>query len=170
MYYWIMKGKKKSRRQKTALEHVLLGLLPYTEENFALAFHPHRFFNELEKLQGISKAQAKSAYYHARSKGYIETSGARPLLSQRGHEIVAPFRAQYLGKHARLLVIFDIPERRSASRTQLRRLLLRLKFVQVQRSVWATDQDYRHVVLRAIKELQVESYVELHESLRLFPR
>lgn len=169
MYDEDMQHSRKSRRPKTVVAHVLLGLIPYTEENFALTFHPNRFFNELEKLHGLSHSQTKRAFCHAQRKGYIDTTGDRPVLLQQGQAIVAPYRAQWLGEHARLLVIFDIPEQRSASRTRFRRLLLRLGFVQVQRSVWSTDMDYRQIMLAAIKELDIESYTELHESIRLFP-
>ncbi|QQS18898.1 hypothetical protein IPL68_02450 [Candidatus Saccharibacteria bacterium] len=55
-------------------------------------------------------------------------------------------------------------------RNSFRRLLRNLGFTMVQQSVWVTDTDYRKILVRAVKELNLESCVEIHESLRLFPK
>ncbi len=157
------------RRQKTALEHVLLGLVPYTRENIDLAFHPNRFFNELDRLHGVRKANAKRAYDNAIRRGYIALQNDKVVLKSRALDLIAPYQAQVLGNDAQLLVIFDIPEEHSSKRVALRRLLQHLEFTQVQRSVWVSGMDYRQLLLSRIQEMDIGKYVEIHESLRLFP-
>ena len=43
-----MDKKIKKNNDTTLLEHILLGLIPFTEENTALVFKPQKFFYELE--------------------------------------------------------------------------------------------------------------------------
>lgn len=157
------------KRQKTVLEHVLLGLVPYTRENFALTFKPHVFFGELERISGHDKKSLKAAYYRARSRGYLAEDGNVVRLTRDGERAILPFQATKLGGGARLLVMFDIPQRAAVHRQILRRFLKKQGFAMVQQSVWMSDMDYRQALIELVRELELVDYVEIHESVKLYP-
>jgi CRISPR-associated endonuclease Cas2 len=152
-----------------AMIFMLRGLMPYTTENVLLSFKPSTFFYEMSKVSGHSEAAIRNAYYRARRNDLL--SGEKiPRLTEKGLRKIAPYIAKKLGKDARLIVIFDIPEHRVAVRHSFRSLLKSLGFDMVQQSVWVTDMDHKNIILEAIKELRLETCVEVHESLRLFPK
>jgi hypothetical protein len=153
---------------QTALQYVLLALVPYTDANLKLAFKPHAFFNDLEKISNKRSTALKQAYNRAMSDGYFYMNKAGgPILTAAGRKSVAPFVAKRLGKGARLLVIFDISEDEAWKRQRLRRLLNYLNFQQVQKSVWATNMDYRQIIRNEIKEINLQGCVQVHEAIEL---
>ncbi|QQS20151.1 CRISPR-associated endonuclease Cas2 [Candidatus Saccharibacteria bacterium] len=143
--------------------------MPYTQENVLLSFKPGLFFAELEKVSGYKQATLKTTYYRARQNGLI-AQDIVPILTEKGMHKVRPYIARKLSNDARLIVLFDIPQQRAHIRETLRRLLKNLGFEMVQRSVWVTDMDYRDVLLEAIESLELKDCVEVHESLRLYPK
>ncbi len=156
-------------KRHPALIFVLRGLMPYTQENILLSFKPGLFFAELEKVSGYKQSTLRATYYRARQKGLI-AQDIVPSLTENGLRKVRPYTAQKLGNDARLIVIFDIPQQRAYVRETLRRFLKSLGFQMVQRSIWVTDIDYREDLLEAIKKLDLKDCVEVHESLRLYPK
>lgn len=150
--------------------HVLLGLIPYTRENLQLAFKPNAFFNELERTSSYKRATLQSALWKAKQRGLVKREGKLITLTAKGLAGVQPFVAQKLGKQVRLMIIFDIPEKRAAARRRLRALLYEWKFKQVQKSVWASPYDYCDTLIEAIQELRIEDCVELYECARLYPK
>ncbi len=159
----------KEYKKRSALTHVLMAFVPYSRENLMLAYKPSLFFNELEKSSGYRQDTLKNAYWRAQQRGYIKNTGRSPQLTASGLEEVRPFMAKHLGRKARLVVIFDVPEDSRAQRQQLRGLLKSWGFEQIQKSVWATDMDYRELLIEAVAELRLGGCVEIYESLRLFP-
>lgn len=155
---------------KSAVTHILLGLIPYTQENMDLAFHPNRFFNDLEKISNCRRQTLKTAVWRAQQRGLIEREGKLLKLTAKGLKHIQPFVAKKLDKEARLFIIFDIPEELKALRNRLRLLLREWHFEQVQKSVWATDYDYRKLLVEVIKEMQIEKYIQVFEGARLYPK
>lgn len=147
--------------------HVLKGLIPYTRENTLLAFSPGKYFYELERISRHKEPVLKAAYYRAKRQGLI-SSDPVPCLTQKGRQKLQPFVAKKLGKNARLMIIFDIPEAQAVKRRRLRMLLRDLKFAQVQQSVWVTDFDHKEIIKEACAELELQGFVQLHESALLF--
>lgn len=144
--------------------------MPMSHENVLLAFKPGRFFYELSKISGHRESTLRSAYNRAHRRGLIEQNAkSYPRLTKKGRIEAAPFVSHKLSHRGKLLVIFDIPENKASLRRELRTLLKRLGFVQVQLSVWVTDMDYRTVIIDAVTELELEGYVEFYEAARLFP-
>lgn len=160
----------KQRKKHSALIFVLKSMIPYSQENIMLGFKPNQYFNELEKVSGHKRATLKNAYWRAQQQGYLDSSGKQPKLSAKGLKEVQPFLAKHLGNQARLLVIFDVPENKRAARNQLRAQLNYWGFEQIQKSVWASDMDYRELLIETIGELQLGGCVEIYESVKLFPR
>ncbi|MBL8121695.1 CRISPR-associated endonuclease Cas2 [Candidatus Saccharibacteria bacterium] len=156
-------------KKHPALIYVLRGLLPYTRENMLLSFKPSTFFYELERVSGFSENTLRSTYYRARRDGLIAIDVV-PILTEKGLRKVVPYEAKKLGNQARLIVLFDVPEHRVVTRNAFRRLLRGLGFEMVQQSVWVTDKDFRSILLDAVAEFDLKDCVEIHESVRLFPK
>lgn len=153
-------------RPDSATIHILLGLIPYTEENILLAFKPNVFFNELEKSSGYSFTTLKNTYRRAR-KNLIAIDGEKVSLSLKARQTIYPYIAQKLPDQGKLMVIFDIPERLSRRRCKFRYLLRTLKYEQIQKSVWMSSNDSREIIIDSIKELRLGKYVQIYESARL---
>ncbi len=156
-------------KKHPALIFVLRGLMPYTQENFLLSFKPGLFFAELEKVSGYKQATLRATYYRAKQQGLI-AQDIVPALTEKGLRKLRPYAARKLGNNARLIVLFDIPQPKAHIRDALRRLLKSLGFTMIQRSIWVTDIDHRKTLLEAIEKLDLKDYVEVHESLRLYPK
>ncbi len=164
-----MKTNGPVKSHKTVLEHILLGLVPYSRENFALVFKPHIFFNELEQISGYSRQTIQSTYYRAHRQGYVKKDSDGPTLTKEGERLLLPYQAQKLGRGARLVVMFDIPQSSEKGRQAFRRWLKKLGFTMIQQSIWVSEMDYRQALIDMIKELSISEYVELHESVKLYP-
>lgn len=161
-------------RSSSPLEHVLKGLIPFTEENMLLAYKPNLFFNELEKIdkkqhkkQTFSRSALKMAYYRARQNGLWEmNANGFPCLTAKGEQKLQRYRPRKI-EGASLLVIFDIQEAYRSKRDELRRLLVALKFKQVQRSVWISEYDSRQVLALEISRMNLTEEVIIYESKKL---
>lgn len=164
-----MKTTDYNRKQHSALIYVLRGLIPYTQENILLSFKPKRFFNELAQFSGYSEQTIRTTYYRARCNDLV-APGLVPTLTEKGRRKIRPYQASQLGHNARLIVLFDIPQKRVATRNAFRRLLQSLDFTMVQQSVWMTDKDHRLLLYEAIKDFDLKGCVEVHESVRLSPK
>lgn len=158
------------KKPKSAIKHILLGLVPYTNENLQLAFHPNRFFNELERISGYKQSSLRSAMWKAQKRGLIEREGELVKLTAKGLTDIQPYVAKKLGKNVELMIIFDIPEELAAVRRRLRHLLRQWGFEQVQKSVWVSSYDYHKVLLEVLDELGIEPYTGVYECARLHPK
>lgn len=151
----------------SATLHVLLALVPYTQQNLTLAFHPNKFFNDLEKISHKSINGLRTAYDRAIKRGLIHIDNRSVSLSLHARQAVQPYIAQTLSSGGQLMVIFDIPEELAPLRQQLRNTLKKLLFVQIQQSVWMTEMDHRSIVIETINDLNIRAYVQLYEAARL---
>jgi len=155
-------------KPKSALTQILLALVPYSRQNILLSFSPNRFFNELEKSTGYSQRTLQKAYRRGQQRGLISGS-AKPKVSPAGFKVIRPYTAVKLGDQTVLMVIFDIPEQSYATRQKLRETLKSWDFIQIQKSVWASDMDYRESLLEVISELGIGRHVQVFEAYKLFP-
>ena len=131
-----------------------------------LSYNPNRFFNELERNSTYKKKALRESFRRAQKSGLVERTANGYLLTKLGRETVELFRpSQLIG--SQLMVIFDVPESKANERAQFRRLLKRLGFEQVQKSVWATQYDYRAAVRSAVLELNLKEFVALYECAKL---
>jgi len=155
-------------KQQSALVFILKSFIPYSNESLMLAYHPHRFFNQLEKISRYKRQTLERTYNRGIQRGLISKQDKR--LTTKGLRAVQPYIAANLERGARLMVAFDIPEDSTNSRRRFREILKAWQFKQEQKSVWSTERDLREVLVEVIKELELEKYVEIHEYFRLFPR
>jgi DNA-binding transcriptional regulator PaaX len=148
----------------TALEYVILALIPFSEPNLKLAFKPNLFFKDLVKISKLKNKTLRMAYARAQKDGLIGFKSSNPYLTTEGMRQVEFFTAKKLDRNVCLMVVFDIPEDQSVKRQRLRRLLKELKFTQIQKSVWSSKYDYRDLLLKEIKEARAEEFVKLYEA------
>lgn len=151
---------------RSALRYTLEALVPYTDANSKLAFKPHLFFNELEKIDAerhYSRATLKRAYYEAKRKGYITSDDGQPRLSSMAQQKLRPFQpAKRTDSY--LMVVFDIPENERWKRRWFRLLLVEMKFEQIQKSVWVSKYESKEVLSAGILAHQLEDYVRVFEA------
>ena len=158
-----------SAKPKTALGYILLSLMPYSRANLLLATHPHRFFNELEQLSGYKHRTLVATFQRAKKTGYLHQEENLLKLTEKGRRFVQPYVAEKLNKDVLLFIIFDIPEQQAFARRRLRLLLRQWHFSQIQKSVWASQYDFREPLVEAIKELALEDHVQLFKGAKLYP-
>jgi CRISPR-associated endonuclease Cas2 len=154
-------------KSQTVVEELLLSLIPYSKQSYNLAFNPHAFFNELDRLSKHSRNSIEIAYCRAKKNKLISINNDKIEISLKGMQIIQPFIAKKLSNDAKLMIIFDIPEDLAGKRQRLRNLLKKLNFEQIQLSVWLTNMDHRKIVLESIIELEIEQYVQLYEADRI---
>ncbi len=158
---------------KSTLVYVLKSLVPYTDENLKLTYHPNAFFNELERMserkmgRHISTATIRTTYYRAKNQSliFVGDSG-KPSLSHLGKRKIEVFKPNRLPK-SKLLVTFDIPETERQKRRILRQTLRELKFTQVQQSVWVSNYDGREMLIKDIEYLDIKNNVNLYEAFKI---
>lgn len=149
----------------SALRYVLEALVPYTEANLKLAFSPHRFFNDLDRIcdNKYSRSSLSKAYYHARSTGLVDVNETGLSITNKGKQALSPYMPLRI-HGACVLVVFDIPEVERAKRRYLRTLLYELKFTRLQQSVWKSDYDCVEILQKEIAEQSLEKCVEVFEA------
>lgn len=148
--------------------YLLKSFMPYSKESFLLGFKPATFFYELERKSQVKERTLRSAYYRAIKSGLliIDDTG-KPRLTDNGRAKLRPYKPKSLGKHAKLLVAFDIPESERTKRSHLRALLHELSFKKIQQSVWATNLDCREYLAAEISDNGLEKYVAIFEAVEL---
>ena len=155
------------KQHKSSLEYLLIALIPYSVSNLKLTFLPHRFFTDLEKISRSKEASLRSTMYRAKKQGLIEVKNSVPVLTEKGRTRIKPYIAKKLKKDVMLLVMFDIPEEERIKRRLLRRYLQALDFRQIQKSVWATDMDYRKEVRAYVDSLKLNDCIEVLEAAKI---
>ena len=146
------------RRSQSIIGELLKALVPYSEQNFKLAFKPKLFFSDLESCTSAHHNTIKSTFSRAIQKGYITTQNGKPMLSALGKtKIPAYFRPPLLKDY--LIIAFDIPETRRSLRSKLRRELQRREFKQLQKSVWFSKYDYGMEVAEIVMALKISRNV-----------
>lgn len=161
---------KKSLRERSPLIYVLIGLIPYSKPNLLLTYRPNQFFRELEKISKYKQSTLRSAHWRAQRQGLVIKREDLITLTAKGRLKVAPFVAKKFSGQGQLMIIFDIPEDQSSKRQKFRQVLKEWQFKQIQKSVWSTNKDYRDELMELIKQLNLDGYVQLYESSRLFPK
>lgn len=160
-------------KYKSATHYTLAALIPYTEANMKLSFRPSQFFSDLDKLDYIkrqnkfSKESLRNAYYRAIKKGLINMDDGIPRLTAKGQRKLVSFQPKILKGNARLLVVFDIPEKDRWKRSRLRAVLREFHFIQIQKSVWETSYDCRKYLEIAIEEYKLHKNVILYEAAKI---
>lgn len=158
---------KNDELPKTTLEYVLWSLLPYSQMNLKLAFKPHLFFNDLEKISRRRKQSIRNVYYKAIKSGLIEYgSDKMPRLTEKGRSKLQRYQPKKLAG-GQLMVVFDIPEKQRTKRQRLRTVLREFKFQQIQKSVWVSQYDCEQYLRMEIQQSRLEEYAVIYEARRL---
>ena len=161
---------RRSKSYTSTAHYMLSSLIPYTEANLNLAFHPNKFFNDLDKLSGrkYKTGTLKVNYYRAIKQGLVQVDGdGIPRLTEKGNRQLRRYEPRKLKGEASVLVIFDIPEEERALRDRLRITLRELRFVQIQQSVWRSEYDVVDHLVDDLEASGLREYVQIHESIRI---
>lgn len=158
-----------SLREESALVFILKAMIPYSRANIMLAYKPNKFFNELEKISKNkhSRQALQEAMRRAKKERLVTVSKSGVSITDAGLKAVGPFVAKKLPAGAKLMLIFDIPEATSAKRDIFRYYINKWGFVQMQKSVWITNKDFKDVIGRTVVELGIQQYVQLYECSRI---
>ncbi len=132
---------------------------------------PNRRSLTLEDRMYIKEAEAKRALFQLRRKKFIETrkQGNKIMyrLTDKGRmaALKDKIRLAEKRKDKKLVIIsFDIPEQERGVRSKLRYLLKDLKFVRIQHSLWASEQDIGMLMSRAIADVKADKWVRIFEA------
>lgn len=155
------------KRAYSITEHVLLGLVPYTQSNLKLTFKPSAFFAELEHVSKANRQTLQSTLARVIRQGYVSRHNGRPSLTPSGLDRISPFTSSLYRKDALLMVAFDIPEDLAYKRRQLRYFLKRRDFMQTQRSIWISRYDHRKALKEFIADLKLDEFVEVYACAKL---
>jgi hypothetical protein len=151
------------KQPRTAIQYLLMGLVPYSRQNLKLVFAPHEFMNDLEKIARVRRRTLQAALYRAEKRGFVEHTEQGPRLTTKGLAAVKPFLGSKLKGNVKLMVIFDIPEAESTKRRLIRKYLKEFEFEPIQKSVWQSDYDFREEIAQIIDEFGLGAYVKLYE-------
>ena len=154
---------RRSFRKGSAISYVIAGLIPYTEPNLKLTFKPSLFFKELSERSGLAESTLKNALAKAKKENLLNQRLGKVELKAEAKRLIAKFedsKAVPLDS-GYMLVLFDIPQSHDTERRLFVRELKALKFKQIQRSVWASNNDVREIVLDIITELKIGRFVAI---------
>lgn len=161
---------KKPLRERSALVYVLIALIPYSKPNLLLSYKPSLFYRELEKISRYKESALRAAYARAREQKLVEHNKNLIQLTAKGRRKIAGFVAEKLEGDAKLMIIFDIPEDQSGKRQKFRNILKNWQVVQVQKSVWVTNKDFRDELHELIREMDLQGFVELYECVPIYSK
>ncbi|MBI4088967.1 hypothetical protein HY415_02625 [Candidatus Kaiserbacteria bacterium] len=157
------KRKKKKDIQNAVLATVAItGLLAFA----AMAPNALRLLEYLPNEKYNLKYRMKSAAGRLAAKGYVvwvERDGKKFLrITPVGRKALAFEQAKVALKNQKKkwdgrwrMVVFDIPERRSAVRFRLRRIMSEIGFIRLQDSVWVYPYDCEDFVALLKAELRI---------------
>lgn len=116
----------------------------------------------------IAHKKAQELFHRLKIKGYIEMEKrgkkAEYILTDKGRLKILKHKISYcklLPKGEFVMVIFDIPESQRHLRDEFRWTLKRNKFIQVQLSVWASQQRVYKEIKDLVFELGLEKWVTI---------
>lgn len=154
------------KKETSVLEHILLGFIPFTEENTSLVYKPGKFFNQLERKLGsrTTRSSIKSTISRAKRQGYLKEIENKNLrLTNKGRVKILRLLSSQKKKGAwdgywRIL-FFDIPEKERKKRDILRNKLKELGFERYQLSTWICPYDYTEEIDLLLEEYEIRKYV-----------
>jgi DNA-binding transcriptional regulator PaaX len=149
-------------RQKI-IERVILACIPFTEENMIFSRTPQKFYIQLAQEYGVHQNAVSSAIYRAKKKGYLVKLEEGLAITDKGKSrvskrLIVQDPASWDGRWR--IILFDIPEKKRATRNLFRRQLGELGFKQHQLSVWITPYDVTAELEELINDLHLEEFVK----------
>ena len=108
----------------------------------------------------ITRNQISKTFYNLKKSKYIIEESDSVILTGRAKIKIASETSSGIEMSGKIhLISFDIPELMRQNRDNFRRTLKRIGFVQVQKSLWATNREVGELVEIAANEYKVDKYV-----------
>lgn len=120
--------------------------------------------NDFPVERELSCANISKLFSNLKNRGYIEvekTNGQESFrfTNKAKLAIVDKIAERCVSESKHYFISFDIPEDSRIGRDQFRRVLKRLGFRQVQKSLWVANKNFGNLIELAAKEYGVEEYV-----------
>lgn len=136
-------------------------------EAIVIGFNRKEFYRNLHGYyheQELTVKNIAKFLYNFKKSGYVEIAEINGQESIRFTNKARLAIADRLGGRLKIdgkyyLVSFDVPERLRTKRDNFRRVIKRLGFQQIQKSLWAANKNLDEFVILAAKEYGVEDYV-----------
>lgn len=111
--------------------------------------------------QNISGKKISKMTYDLKRSKYLEIGeGDSVILTDKAKiKLIDKCLTGHVDDGKKRLISFDIPEPKRVKRDGFRRVIKRMGFVQIQKSLWVCDRNLGELVEIAIKEFKVERYV-----------
>lgn len=159
------------RFKKGSISEFILLVLEKTVDGYVriedFAYHHYRYHYGAPELD---KSALAMALKRLREGGLIEKEIDQEQviikLTNLGKDILDDWKfddSKWDGKYR--IVLFDIPEKHKVVRDLLRRKLKNWKFEQWQKSVWLGKKDITEKLREVIKELEIDRWVAIFESV-----
>lgn len=132
------------------------------------AYNPHKYLYGYPRV--LNKNIISQAFKRLREKGLVDFESEENLvfkLTKKGQEQAFLFRLKHVDEKwdgIWRLVIFDIPEKKRATRDLLRSLLKQWGFVRWQNSVWASKKNCAKPLREFIHKVGITKWVMVIES------
>lgn len=119
------------------------------------------YFRDELNNEEISNDQISKMTYELKRHKYLDLADGDSvkLTNKAKIKLIDKYTAKNKSDGKKRLISFDIPEIKRYQRDNFRRAIKKMGFVQIQKSLWACDQNLGELVEIAIKEYKVGNYV-----------
>jgi len=158
------------KKIKTFAMTFLENLLEIAENLTEISVSRHGAYRRLSVMYGgkdFSKKIFTKELNNLKHSGYLKLGSDSIVLTNKAKmKLVDSIALRYPKDNKYYLVSFDIPEQMRTKRNKFRRIIKKLGFVQIQKSLWALDKNVGELVEIASYEYEVEKYVAYFVSIK----
>ncbi|MCL5411070.1 MAG: hypothetical protein M1324_04515 [Patescibacteria group bacterium] len=160
--------KKEIKKKLKNFTHEIIDLFLGVPESFIYAFDRKEFYRVLQGVPSekvLTCSNICKILNNLKQQGYIEVeklpNGNESIVftNKAKLAIVDRIAGKTLSAREYCLVSFDIPERMKNNRDRFRQALKRMRFHQIQKSLWVSNKKLGDLVELASVEYQVNEYV-----------
>lgn len=155
-------------RKVSVTKELLKALIPYSQQNLKLAYHPNQFFNELEQKTKAKRATLYTTMSRAKKNNLVTVDGETISLRWRG-KIKIGYTKPAIEGSSWTLIVFDIKESRRRLRNEFREYLRISGYKPIQLSVWAAQTTPDKELTGVLDELGLNESVYIFSAKKLFP-
>ncbi len=124
----------------------------------------YRIMQGMPAEKSLTVSNICKIFHSFKKSGYIEIVSANQNESIRFTNkarlaIIDKLAERHKADNKYCLISFDIPEKFRSSRDKFRRVIKRMGFCQIQKSLWVCDRSVGELVELAAKEYRVSDYV-----------
>ncbi|MCX7956124.1 MAG: CRISPR-associated endonuclease Cas2 [Patescibacteria group bacterium] len=164
--------------KKNKLLGIFLYFLNQISDFYEFSEDPFNIFSSYYKKvygylpRNINKDSFKNIKHYAFKKGYINKKENKIKINKKGEELLKNYYPKFYFKKEKWdnkirLVIFDIQEINKTKRTNLRRLLKKIGFLMIQKSVWLSPYNQFDLIKKWVKKNKLNEKILLIEASQI---